>query len=323
MPEYNPPLLFRNPHIQSIIASTGPRKWLLHRRAKSLLHNSQHCILNCGDDIRLQGMYSARPENERGLVIMIHGWLGGNDSLYLLSAGQHLYDQGYTIFRLNLRDHGDSSHLNKALFNSTRIAEVVNAVKEIQRLFPHQKNYLTGFSLGGNFSLRVAARAPANDIALDHVVAICPVINPLKTNQNLHDGLFIYHNYFQQKWQQSLLQKLHYFPEHDYEKKLATLTTLNQMNEYFVPNHTDFDNVDDYLLGYSIAGDHLSQLSMPCHIISSTDDPVIDAEDLNELAHNPNLSIELTRYGGHCGYLSDLHLNSWIDGRLSELFSSN
>ena len=64
---------------------------------------------------------------------------------------------------------------------------------------PHQKNYLAGFSLGGNFALRVAAKAPANDIKLDQVVAICPVINPDKTNRNLHDGPAVYHNYFKKK----------------------------------------------------------------------------------------------------------------------------
>ena len=323
MEHFKPSTLFKNPHIQSIVATTGPRKLLVQHRAKALTTNAQTHTLDCGDGIRLMGEYSCKPGNNKGLVIMIHGWLGCNDSLYLLSAGSKLFAAGYNIFRLNLRDHGDSNHLNQALFNSSRIKEVVNAVKAIQQLFPHPKNYLTGFSLGGNFCLRVAARATENQIKLNHVVAICPVINPYKTNRNLHDGFFIYHHYFRNRWKNSLLNKLQHFPEHGYRQAIKNLSTLDEMNNYFVPNHTAYDDVDEYLNAYAIGGDHLAKLDIPCHIISSEDDPVILAEDLNELADNNKLTIELTRHGGHCGYIEGLSLNSWVDKRILALLNDN
>ncbi len=322
MDSFKPSLLFRNPHLQSILASTGPRRLLVKNKAKQLTKLSTTHILDCGKDIRLQGEYASLPENNKGLVILIHGWLGSYNSLYLLSLGSTLFAAGYNVFRLNLRDHGDSHHLNKELFNSTRITEVVNAVKAIQQLFPHEKNYLSGFSLGGNFSLRVAARAPNKGIQLNKVIAVCPVINPYKTNRNLNDGPFIYHNHFRNHWRQALSNKLQYFPEHGYEQVLNTLNTLDEMNDYFVPNHTEFNSVDDYLNGYSIGGNHLSKLAIPSHIISSIDDPVIQVEDLKELPENPNLNIELSRYGGHCGYIEGFTLNSWVDQRILELIQA-
>lgn len=322
MNDYQPPALFKNPHIQSIFSSTGPRKLLVRNRSRQLRAESTEHILDCGDGIRLQGSYASRPTNDKGLVIMIHGWLGCDESLYLLSAGNHLYAQGYNIFRLNLRDHGDTVHLNKDLFNSTRIDEVVNAVRTIQSQFPNKHNFLAGYSLGGNFSLRVAARATANAIQLDQVVAVCPVINPWKTNRNLNEGPALYHDYFRNKWRKSLLKKIEHFPEYTYGRTLKSMRTLDQMNDYFVPNHTAYNDVDEYLMGYAIGGDHLAALDQPCHIISSQDDPVIAAEDLQELADNPNLQIELTEFGGHCGYLSDWRLNSWVDTRILDLFAA-
>jgi predicted alpha/beta-fold hydrolase len=321
MDNYIPPTLLRNPHVQSILASTGPRKLIVRRRAKKLVSNATAHILDCGSGIRLQGEYSHNPDNNKGLVILIHGWLGGNDSMYLLSSANALFLDGFNVFRLNLRDHGNSGHLNKGLFNSTRLDEVVNAVYQIQQLFPHQYNYLSGFSLGGNFALRIATKAPEKNISLDKVVSICPVINPGKTNVNIQQGLFIYHYYFQKKWKRSLLNKLDHFPEYGYREKLKEFKTLDEMNQYFVPNHTDFDSTDDYLKGYSIDGDYLSELTVPCHIISSIDDPVIEAKDLQQLAESPQLTVELTRYGGHCGYIDSFKLTSWIDSRLKELLS--
>ena len=32
-------------------------------------------------------------------------------------------------------------------------------------------------------------------------------------------------------------------------------------------------------------------------------------------------SLEVTEWGGHCGFLMDFRLRSWIDGRLVELFT--
>ncbi len=320
MPSFKPNPLFRNPHVQTICASTGPRKFLVRRRARTLIEHANTYILDCGDGVRLQGEYSAAPNNQRGLVILIHGWLGCNDSLYLLSTGQHLFQAGYNVFRLNLRDHGETGHLNRELFNSTRIDEVVNAVKQIQLLFPQDKTFLCGFSLGGNFALRVAANAPQKAIQLNQVVAVCPVINPYKTNQQLNAGPVIYHRYFRNKWRRSLQQKLQHFPDYNYGTLLKKMKTLDDMNYYFVPNHTEYQHVADYLNGYGLGKDRLQALKVPCHIISSADDPVISAQDLNELPQqHSNLVIELTQYGGHCGYINGFSLSSWIDQRIHDI----
>lgn len=320
MNKYSPPLIFKNPHLNAIVASTKPRKLLLRRRAKRLLQSSETHLLDCGDGVRLLGKYSHNSENTKGLVILIAGWLGNDDSNYILSSASTLYHSGFNIFRLNLRDHGKSSQLNKELFNANRIDEVINACRQIQQQFPHQYCYLAGFSLGGNFSLRVATVGKEHGIQLDKVVAICPVIDPPKSNNNVKDGPLLYRYYFQRKWQHALWEKLKHFPEHDYAEMLKNAKTMDDMNQYFVPNHTDFSHPDEYFGSYALGGTYFADLETPCHIITSEDDPVIDAEDLAQLHDNPKLSIELTRYGGHCGYLDSIKMTSWIDTRLAQIF---
>ena len=48
-------------------------------------------------------------------------------------------------------------------------------------MHPGRRLHLAGFSLGGNFSLRVAARAREAGIDLQRVVAVCPVLDPEHT----------------------------------------------------------------------------------------------------------------------------------------------
>lgn len=308
-----------NAHLQSFLASTGPRRALASRRAARLRAAAREEILDCGDGIRLHGVHSPHPAAERGLAILIHGWHGTAESAYLLSAGGHLFECGFSVFRLHLRDHGPSHHLNRELFNSTRLPEVVAAVRRILELHPHRQHFLGGFSLGGNFALRVALAAPAHGIALDRVVAVCPVLDPAHTMDALSRSP-VYHEYFRRKWRNALLQKLVHFPEYGYAPELARLRSLEAMNEFFVPRYTGFRDTRSYLEAYAITGDRLAALTVPSHIVTSRDDPVIPAADLARLARPPALTIELTERGGHCGFIMDWRLRSWIDARLDQLF---
>ena len=45
------------------------------------------------------------------------------------------------------------------------------------------------------------------------------------------------------------------------------------------------------------------------------------AADLDRLARPPALTIEVTERGGHCGFIMDWSMRSWIDGRMAQLFS--
>ena len=129
-----------NAHFQSIVPSLSLRRPLLAKRSKELLAASDNRIIECGDGVRLLGHYSSQaaagkaPAKE--VVILLHGWEGSAESIYVLSLGSHLFSLGYDIFRLNFRDHGPSHHLNEEIFHSCRLDEVVGAVSAIQRSLP-------------------------------------------------------------------------------------------------------------------------------------------------------------------------------------------
>ena len=322
---FSPPYLLRNPHTQSILNSIKLRRPIVAHRAREMRAAAESHILECGDGVRLQGYFSghnSKPHNPHpnDLCILIHGWEGSSESSYLLSAAGKLWDRGMDVFRLNMRDHGPTHHLNEGLFHSCRIDEVVGAVKYIQEQFPHNRLFLVGFSLGGNFALRVAARARAAGIALDKAVAICPVLYPPHTMHAMETGLKIYHFYFMKKWRNSLRIKRRYFPHLKALERTSGFKTISHMTEYFVENFTDFPDMRTYLKGYAITGKVLQNLDVSSVIIASTDDPIIPAKDLQNLASPNSLKIETTRYGGHCGFLQNFRLTSWMDQKIVNLF---
>lgn len=317
---FEPPALLRNAHVQTLISSTPLRSWPLQRRTRTLQDSAEDVVLTCSDGIRLHGLYNAHASPTRGLAILLHGWEGDADSSYQLSNAHSLHNAGFDVFRLHLRDHGPSHALNPELYNSTRLQEVMDAVAEVLKRYPHDKNFLAGHSLGGNFSLRLAARAHEQGIKLDKVVAVCPVLDPWHTMQALESGSQIYHKYFVHRWKRSLKIKLEHFPELGYGDSLLEMETLADMNAYFVPHYTGFDDPQSYYNAYALTGDTLANLSIPSHVILSQDDPMIPCEDLERIARTEALTIETPRHGGHCGFLMNWRLDGWIDQRLLELF---
>jgi len=320
---FTPPAIIRNGHVQTTLTSLRVRKFLAKKRAALLKEAGQDIVLDCGKGVQLQGTLSKSTDKSKGLVTLIHGWEGSAESSYILSAGTALFKEGFSVFRLNLRDHGDSHHLNPKPFNSSRLDEVRQAITEINRISPHKKRFLAGFSLGGNFAIRIGLKRDNNDLQLSKIVAISPLINPFTTTENMEKNHKIYHHYFMKKWKRSLRKKMSCFPAMGDQSVLTDLTTLHEMHDYFVPRHTKSKTTIDYFDTYRLTPQLLESLSVPTHIISSVDDPITRSSELTEIeqAGIPGLKIHKVPYGGHCGFIQDLKLTSWIDKQLVTLFT--
>ena len=315
--EFQPPGWLRNSHLQSMLASMTVRRGPVVRRAAPVVAAERQMLLDCGDGVRLQCFRSTPPGCSGTPAVLLHGWEGSAESLYVLSLAQQLFESGFDVVRLNLRDHGATHHLNRELFHSCRLPEVIGAMRSLQGLFPGKLMYLVGFSLGGNFLLRVASDT-AGDPALriGKVIAVSPVLDPGATLIALERGIPGYQLYFIRKWMRSLLKKQAAWPA-DYDfGRFGKFTNLRRMTADLIRHFTEYPTLDDYLNGYSITGDRLAGLDVPASIITSLDDPIIPAHSIESLAHPPSLQMVVTRYGGHCGFLERLTGPTWIERRI-------
>ena len=315
--EFQPRGLFRNPHVQSILASSPVRRWKFRERHRALEARSQELILDCGGGVRLQGFHAtqdARPD-ARGLVVLLHGWEGSAQSSYMLNVGARLLAEGYDVFRLNLRDHGDTHHLNEEVFHSCRIDEVVGAVAAVAQRFPTRPLAIAGFSLGGNFALRVALRAPGRGIDLSRVVAVCPAIRPINILVEL-ERRRIYHDYFMRQWRESLRRKQQLFPQRYPLGPDIYRLDMRGLTQELILRETDFGTLDAYFDGYAIHEGRLAPLAVPGAILMAKDDPIIPVDDFATLQLPPHVRLDLTEHGGHCGFIRDWSLHSWAEDYL-------
>lgn len=313
---FKPPRHLRNAHIQTVLNSQGPRRI----RARKILRrlSTQRLTLRAKDGTRLLADLDLAVSPRSALVALLHGWEGSSRSSYIVTTAAHILARGFDVLRINLRDHGDSHHLNRELFNSTRSPEVASALQGFVDTHDYEHVFLGGFSLGASFALRIAADSGV-ELGLDAAVAICPPTDPSRVMDALNQGFFAYERYFFKRWQQSLERKLECFPDYDYGDQLALARSLDDLNRMFIPQHTIYREVGDYFAAYALVGNRLGSLEVPATIIAAEDDPIIPVDDLLRIVPVESLQIETHRYGGHCGFLENLSARSWVENRLLEL----
>ena len=323
--DFRPAPLIRHAQIQSVLATKSPRrrKWL--RSGSRMETVATHHVLDAGDGVRLTGWLSRQDaQDARGLVVLIHGWEGSHESTYLYSMACALFAAGYDVFRLNLRDHGGTHHLNREVFHSARIAEVLGAIRAVQALDPAQPLFVVGFSLGGNFALRVGIHGPAAGVQPRLSIGICPSVNPRATVEAIDNGSPMFRWYFTRKWRATVKAKAACWPEYAATAEAyLRMARLIDITARFAEEQTEYGALEPYLAAYTLLPEQILDAPSPLAIITAADDPVIPLADFRGLNVRGALqAFEITAHGGHCGFIENLELESWAERRVLALLDA-
>jgi uncharacterized protein len=312
-----PPL--KNPLVQTVLASSRLRTL----GSNPMLDHTREIILTTRENVRLVAHYSPQPQQpQKGVVIMLNGWQGDSNSAYMQSTGKYLYNSGYAVFRLNYRDHGKSHHLNEGLFYATLLDEVFEGVEQAAQTENGVPVFLAGFSLGGNFALRIAKRCAASPIKnLRHIVSISPALDPDKSTDAIDDSKLI-RAYFLKKWKRSLTAKQNAFPKlYDFDGILKE-NNLRVMTDMLIGRYTQYENAKHYFSSYAVRPDDISAIPVPTTIITAEDDPIIPVADFRELKPNGHTRIVIHANGGHNGFVENFRLKTWYEREMVRLFDS-
>ncbi len=250
---------------------------------------------------------------KRGLVLLLHGWMGCSHSTYNLLTTDSLTSAGFDVVRLNFRDHGPGIHLsaetlNPGIFLGILLDEIAHATETIAQLAGDHPFYIIGVSMGGNFALRLALRQITQPIPnLQKVIAINPAVDPIHSTDNL-DRNPVIRRYFRRRWLGSLLSKQARYPHLYAFDELRNYRKIRDMTERIIerygPRLGGFRSADEYFASYAVPLAALSNLTVTTEIITALDDPIIHATDFIDLPSHPKLSFYVHPTGGHVGYVS-------------------
>jgi hypothetical protein len=306
---FKPHPLVRNHHIQTILSSV-----FRYNDGRQLEEASQTMILEVGEGVRLEGIYTPQTSAQsKGLVFFLHGWLGCVHSHYAVEVGDYLFQQGYSIFRLNFRDHGYTEALNREVFRADRLDEVFEAARQVAQFEADRPFHVVGVSMGGNFALRLAWRHSQTPLPnLQQTIAICPVIDAYRATLAI-DQQPLYLPYFRRRWRAMLEQKKQFFPEINDLSTAMSAPNCLAMSEAFVAQHSPYPDARTYFESYSIKPEMLAALRSPVQIIAAADDPIIPSSDFPPLEGlSPYLHLSLQPHGGHVGFVDLFPFRLWL-----------
>ncbi len=309
--KFSPRWWLRNPHLQTIVASKFIKRPKITTTAEKI-------ELPDGDFLDIN--WSKKQSGP--FVCLFHGLAGSINSGYAQGAFDMLERKGFRPVFMHWRGCSGQPNRLARSYHSGATDDIKLIIDLVAQRYPNEKIYAAAFSLGANALLKHLGES-RTACQLSGAVAVCPPLVLSVGADKLNTGVTkIYQRYLL-----TAMRKHH-------EAKRATYPALNLPaasnsldnfwkfdNELTAPIH-GFKDVHDYYERCS-ARQYLQDISIPTHIIYALDDPFFTPAVVPEAFElSADVTLELSKHGGHVGFIDDRNHARWLDNRIANVLSN-
>lgn len=247
------------------------------------------------------------------IVLMAHGIGGSHKSPYLVRLATRFSKLGFKAVRMNFRGFGSGIGLAKHISHGGSSDDLYAVIKYLKDKHPTSPLSVIGFSLSGNILLKLAGEQQRIR-EVDKLIAVCPPLELAISSKRLEK---VQNRIYQNSIVKSII-KLIESPKSNFSFKpsspLKNCKTLKDFDNLYTAPASGFNDADDYYKKCSSLP-FLRNIEMPCKILFSKDDPLIDYSSIYKNPHSKNFEIFITEHGGHMGFLGHTTQKSifWMD----------
>ncbi|OFW09063.1 MAG: hypothetical protein A3H96_13485 [Acidobacteria bacterium RIFCSPLOWO2_02_FULL_67_36] len=240
-------------------------------------------------------------------LLALHGLEGSSAAHYMRGLADKAYARGFSVVLLNQRNCGGTEELAEGLYHSGLTADADHVIREIASVDGIRRVVVAGYSLGGNLALKLAGDygdAPPPELravcAVSPVVELAACVDALERRQNV-----AYEWNFVRGLKARMRRKSRSHPGRFPVERLAAVRTVRQFDEAFTAPYFGFNGASDYYHRAS-AMRVIDRIRIPALIITAEDDPFVPIAPFHEpaLSGNPDITLVVTRHGGHCGFIA-------------------
>jgi predicted alpha/beta-fold hydrolase len=256
---------------------------------------------------------------DRPTIIALHGLESSSDAHYVRGLADKAYAAGFNAIRLNQRNCGATEHLSDGLYHSGLTGDPIAVIQELIEVDGLTNIAVAGYSLGGNLALKLAGDFGSDrPKELGAICAVSPTIDlavcveALESRQNR-----LYQWHFVRNLKRRMRRKARAFPGRFSLDGLRDIRTIRAFDEaYTAPHHGFLDAADYYHRASAMRV--IDRIAVPTLILTAADDPFVPPEPFHNPAvrGNPNLTVRISRQGGHCGFVEQA--NGSYDGYWAE-----
>ncbi|GAB2781072.1 alpha/beta fold hydrolase [Rhabdobacter roseus] len=295
---HQPPFWLPNGHFQSIYPA-------LFRKITDVPYRRERILTPDDDFLDLDWAYAtAQGNGPAPLVILSHGLEGNSTRQYILGMVRLLTRQGYDCLAWNYRSCGDEMNKQLRFYHS-------GATDDLDLVVQHalQKGYLSiqlmGFSLGGNLTLKyVGEQGSLLPPAVEKVVVFSVPMDLLACSRAIERAENrVYLRRFLSTLRPKVELKGKHYPDQIDFRQYRRVKSFYDFDHIYTAALHGFDGADHYYAQCS-AKYFVEGIKVPTLIVNALNDPLVPADSLPQslMADLPNVWLELTLHGGHCGF---------------------
>ena len=295
--KYQPPKrIFRNPDVSTLYAA-------LLRKVDGVLQERERLELSDGDFMDLDWSFSKQKTDT--CIIVLHGLEGHAQRPYILGTAKIFNENSVDCCAVNYRSCSGETNRNFGSYHSGRTEDVEAVVQHILAKNKYRNLILKGFSLGGNLTLKYVGEHQHLPKEIKVAFAVSTPVD-LKGCMNMLNKPrnFVYATDFLHTLKKKLIEKEKQFPHQLSAQDIRKIKNLKAYDDFYTSKANGFRDAYDYYQKSS-AKQFLHSIPVPTLLINAENDSFLSDScyPKTEAEHNNLLHLEITKYGGHVGFV--------------------
>ncbi|MEZ4900763.1 MAG: alpha/beta fold hydrolase [Spirosomataceae bacterium] len=294
---HQPPTWLPNGHFQSIYPA-------LFRQPKPSYYRERIPTPD-NDFLDIDWSFSTLSSNNKPpLVILSHGLEGSSTRQYITGMIKLLTQNGYDGLAWNYRSCSGELNRQIRFYHSGETADLDFIIQHaISKGYTNIQ--LMGFSLGGNVTLKYAGERGKNIHSFVKKLVVFSVpMDLLACSRNIEkpeNRIYLWR--FLQTLRPKIESKAQLFPDFFDVKRWKEVKTFWDFDHIYTGPLHGFEGADDYYQRCSSMY-FVEKIAIPTLIVNAINDPLVPHQSLpsKTIAALPNVWLELTDQGGHCGF---------------------
>lgn len=301
----------RGPHLQTLwpyLFRTKPRPDFRRQRLE----------LPDGDFVDLDWLGAG--DSDR-LVVILHGLEGSSSSHYVRALSQSLADRGIDSVAMHQRGCSGEPNRLARFYHAGETRDFELALEHCRSTRPGADLHGVGYSLGGNILLKWLGETGDRERLASAVAVSVPFRLEVGARRLEYGFSRIYQRYLIRAMKRSVAMKRGRMDHPTDPAALSRCRTFEQIDTCLTAPLHGFRDARDYYF-QSSCRQFLRGIRTPTLILHSRDDPFMTPAAIpgpTELSASTRL--ELSRCGGHCGFVSGLlpfRPRYWLDERVPD-----
>ncbi|MDO7874066.1 alpha/beta fold hydrolase [Hymenobacter sp. ASUV-10] len=295
---YQPPFYLFNGHLQTIVPS-------LWRKVPDVTYQRERLELPDGDFLNLDWSRLPPRRPTDGLVIVSHGLEGDAQRPYMRGMVRALNHAGLDALAWNYRSCGGEMNRLLRSYHLGDTGDLDTVIRHALSTGRYRRIYLTGFSAGGNVTLKYLGENAARVPAEVKRAAVFSVPTDLRAS-SIHIARpqnQVYLRRFLKSLRQKIRDKAALMPGQVEVEGLELLRDFPQFDDkYTAPMH-GFASADAYY-AHASSGQYLAGIRIPTLLVNAQNDPFLPPScyPREVAAASEFVFLETPTAGGHVGF---------------------